>query len=72
MVGNFVGTNFTKQVNIRVSDIFAVVIFMVSEFGTCMFAVRLKAKRMSRITYRAVCSSMGGKRYASTARLRII
>ena len=38
MVGNFVGTNFTKQVNIRVSVIFAVLIFMVSEFGTCALA----------------------------------
>ena len=57
----FVGTNFAKQVNIRVSDIFVVLIFMVIEFETCMLAVRLKAKRMSRIVYRTLFSSMGKK-----------
>ena len=57
----FVGTNFAKQVNIQVSDIFVVLIFMVIEFGTWMLAVRLKAKRVSRIVYRALCSSMGEK-----------
>ena len=35
MVGNFVGTYFAKQVNVQV---FAVLIFMVSEFGTCALA----------------------------------
>ena len=32
----FVGTNFTKQVNIQVLDILVVLIFMISEFGTCV------------------------------------
>ena len=61
MVGNFCGYKFCKTGQHLVSDIFVVLIFMVIEFGTCVLAVRLKAKRMSRIIYRALCSSMGEK-----------
>ena len=51
----FTGTNFHE------TGIFTVLILAVSEFGTCMLAVWLKAERMSRIVYRVICSNIGKK-----------
>ena len=62
MVGNFCGYKFRKTGQ---HPGFRYLIFMVVEFGTWMLAVQLKAKSMSRIVYRALCSSMGEKRYVN-------
>ena len=52
-------SNGTNQAKIRISETFAVLIFVVGESGTRKLASgTAKAERMSRITYKALCSSV--------------